>query len=52
MLKQIILVSLFLGCVVGLPTFIYHTPELDDMNSLSFYNFYIFTQKYGKVYNN
>jgi KDEL-tailed cysteine endopeptidase len=52
MLKQIFLVSLFLGCIVGLPTFIYHSHELDDMNSLTFYNFYVFTQKYGKVYDN
>jgi KDEL-tailed cysteine endopeptidase len=44
MLKQIILVSLFFSYVVGFPTFFY------DVNSLSFYNFHVFTQKYGKVY--
>lgn len=50
MIKSFVLVSLVLGCVAGIPTFYYHSDSLVDTSSLTFYNFHVFTQSYGKVY--
>lgn len=50
MFKQFFLVSLLVSSVISVPTNFIYSNEVDELNSLTFYNFHVFTHKYGKVY--